>query len=168
MDRKIEIAQEVYDRLASQAKGFETPNEVIRRLLDDIEGRGSEQAKSELHETVSGRDFTKYTYNGRKYGKGRLVLAVVSEYVRVNDGLSYEDLNEAFPKHLQGSHGVFRDLDGALEIYKKEGRKRFFIDTEDSIQLSDGSIAVCTQWGTRNINKFIDAARNLGLEISAS
>jgi negative regulator of replication initiation len=31
--KTIRIDQEVYDALASQAKGFETPNAVIRRLL---------------------------------------------------------------------------------------------------------------------------------------
>ncbi len=37
MKRTIEIAEPVYARLASHAKGFDTPSDVIARLLDSFE-----------------------------------------------------------------------------------------------------------------------------------
>lgn len=39
------------------------------------------------------KDRTKYIFNGNTYGKGRLVLAVVEQYVSDNPGLSKEKLH---------------------------------------------------------------------------
>lgn len=40
---KIEISEKLYDRLGKHVKGFETPEEVIMRILDHYESRNSEK-----------------------------------------------------------------------------------------------------------------------------
>ena len=72
---------------------------------------------------------------------------------------------KVFPDHLQGSHGVFRGLNEALSLYDQEKRKRYFIENDEIIELADGLIAVCNQWGILNIDNLIEAAGELGFQI---
>ena len=71
------------------------------------------------------------------------------------------------PKETQGSLGVFVLKNEADKIYASTSRKRHFIESEEVIQLKDDVIAVCTQCGTRNIDKVIPTARGHGFEIKA-
>jgi RecB family endonuclease NucS len=109
------------------------------------------------------RDYTKYKFNNNEYGKSRLVLAVVKEYVNNNPKLSLQELQEVFEKKLQGSYGVIDTYSHAEEIYKKRNIERHFISPDDIIQLSNGQkIAVCNEWGRDNIDNFIQVARERG------
>lgn len=107
------------------------------------------------------RDLSKYTINGDKtlkLGKGRLVQHIVRELAKTR---SLSQMNEALPKNLQGSKGVFVREEMAIEQLNvsKDNRPRFFMDEnkDDIIELIDGTkICVCSQWGISNISKFID------------
>lgn len=114
---------------------------------------------------ASTKDYTKYRFDGKTYGKGRLVLAVVSKFVEEHPNITYSELVKVFPKATQGSRGVFALQSEAEDIYTSTSRKRHFINPEDIIQLKDSVIAVCTQWGASNIDKFISIARQHGYEI---
>ena len=96
------------------------------------------------------KDKTIYIFNGNTYGKGRLVLAVIEQYVCDNPGISKEELEERFPTVLQGSIGVFSSIEEAEEKYKS---KRHFV--KSPIKLSNATIAVCSQWGIGNIELFL-------------
>ncbi|REL34698.1 hypothetical protein [Thalassotalea euphylliae] len=111
------------------------------------------------------KDTTKYLFDGEEYGKGRLVLAVIQRHIELNSEISYAELAKQFPKRCQGSKGVFTSATEANEIYTSTGRKRHFIAPEELIELSDSTIAVCTQWGVKNIDKFISRAVELGHKI---
>lgn len=113
------------------------------------------------------RDFdrTKYLFNGTTYGKGRLVLAVVKKYVEDNPDVTYAELERVFPRKLEGSWGVFDTVEKAMEIFNRSKRKRHFLAPEEIIQLGDEKIAVCTQWGTRNIGNISKKAKELEYEI---
>ena len=114
---------------------------------------------------TSSRDTTKYKFNGEEYSKGRLVLAVMHHHIELNSDLTFAELNKQFPKRFQGSKGVFTLSSNANEIYAETGRKRHFIAPDELIELSDSTIAVCTQWGVKNIDKFITRAKEFGYEI---
>jgi len=108
------------------------------------------------------RDYTKYQVNGIDgiFGKGKLVLAVVTDYCLKNK-CSFNELKKIFPDDVQaGSTGVFGTLVEAKEIAKK--RKRHYI--KNPIKLTDTKIAVSNQWGS-NITLFIETAKDLGYEI---
>lgn len=105
------------------------------------------------------RDLTKYGFNGQQLSKGRYVLAVVSDYVTKNPKANFDDLKTAFPDNLQGSFGVIDRLENARKI-AMGGRKRHFINDDELLSLPDGKVAVCSQWGLTNINKF---QKHLGL-----
>ncbi len=114
---------------------------------------------------ASSRDTTKYKFNGEEYGKGRLVLAVMHHHIELNSDLTFAELNKQFPKRFQGSKGVFTLSSNANEIYTETGRKRHFIAPDELIELSDSTIAVCTQWGVKNIDRFISRAQEFGYDI---
>jgi hypothetical protein len=114
---------------------------------------------------ASSRDYTKYRFDEKTYGKGRLVLAVVKKFVEDHPDLSYSELENYFPKKTQGSSGVFDLQSTANDIYAATSRKRHFINPEDIIKLKDAQIAVSTQWGASNIDKFISIAKQHDYEI---
>ncbi|WP_107666385.1 hypothetical protein [Cyanothece sp. BG0011] len=112
-------------------------------------------------------DRTKYKFKDNLYGKGRLVLAVVKDYVENHPNIQYSELKTAFPDYLQGSkYGVFLTLEEAKKIQEEKGKKRHFIKNEEVINLANNlKIAVCTEWGIGNINSFIQKAQSLGFKI---
>ena len=113
------------------------------------------------------KDSTKYVFDGITLGKGRLVLAVIKKFVQTHPNISLAELERAFPGNLQGKC-VFSTADHANAIYTSTGRKRHFVDPEDLIQLADGVIAVSSQWGIGNINRFIEYALSQGFDIAIS
>ncbi len=114
------------------------------------------------------RDMTKYEFDGKTYGKGRLVLAVVKKHVEKNPDCSFADLEGLFPPSIQGSQGVFTSEVGAREVFSNSGRTRHFLKPEEIVQLSDERIAVCNQWGIGNIDNFISAAEIHGYRIEVA
>ena len=108
------------------------------------------------------KDRTKYIFNGNTYGKGRLVLAVVEQYVSENPGLGKEELEEIFPATLQGTTGVVSSIEEAEGKYKG---KRHFV--KNAIRLTNATMAVCSQWGADNLEGFLQhATGELGYAIN--
>ncbi|MDJ0845055.1 hypothetical protein [Crocosphaera sp.] len=112
-------------------------------------------------------DRTKYKFKDNIYGKNRLVLAVVKDYVENHPNIQYSELKTAFPDNLQGSKfGVILTLEEAKKIQETTGYKRHFIKDEQVINLANNlKIAVSTQWGIGNIHNFIQTAKKLGFKI---
>lgn len=165
MSPVIRVSEDLYSRLAGRAEGFDSPANVIEKLLDQVDGKEHRPA-SHGKPKQSKRDRTKYSFNGKSYGKGRLVLAVLSEFVRQRSGVTASDLNRAFPKYLRSPHGPFVPLSEAMKIFEEEGRKRNFINAGEPIELTDGPVAVSNQWGIKRMRAFLENAERLGIEIT--
>ena len=105
------------------------------------------------------KDASKYGFEGKSFGKGKLVLAAIKHYVesKPKNSLTYSDMESVFNKKCQGSLGVFEKIERANEIFAKTERKRHFLKPEELIKLSDCTVAVCSQWGVGNIKNFINA-----------
>jgi len=112
-------------------------------------------------------DHSKYIFNGQLYKKGKLVHAVIEDYVRKNPKKIYSNLKKDFLDGIQGKHGVFTTQKNALDIFEKEKRKykRYYFKPTELIYLKDEVIATCNQWNFHNILIFIENANRLGLEI---
>lgn len=117
-------------------------------------------------------DFTKYIFNEKEYGKGRLVLAVVKQYI-IDNNADYSTLLAAFPDSLQGGFGVFaseKDATNKLEDGKHIG-ERYFAKDNEALTTADGvKIFISNQWGTKengpgNFDRFLDKAIELGYDI---
>lgn len=167
MGHMIRLPKDIYRRLENHAQGFDTPVNVIKKLLDHYEG----VIDTDPAETISlgpeqtGKDYTKFLFENVAYGKGRLVLAVVRTYVAKHPKVSFDDLNEVFPANIQGSLGIISKKEAARTIYEETGYKRHFLKPDDLIHISDCVVAVCKEWGKGNIYNFIDHARSLGFDI---
>lgn len=174
MPEVIKVPTALYTRLAKHARGFDTPANVIEMLLNYYEGVDADDAPEDSRSSAadtpsapSSRRYEKYLFENREYGKGRLVLAVVTAHAKSNPHMTYSDLLATFPKRLQGSsRGVFDTKEMADEIFNREGRKRHFISPDELITLEDAVIAVSTQWGV-NTDNFIQHARALGYVITS-
>jgi hypothetical protein len=154
----------------------ETIRKEIASKFGKILGTGKEpvylsirkEAEIEKRLEAKIRDESKYFFDGKEYGKGRLVLAVVKRYVSENQNISFENLKSVFPDILLGGRlGVFTEISKALEIYERTKLKRHYISASDVIKLSDESIAVSTQWKIGNIEKLIFQAGILGYKIES-
>lgn len=108
----------------------------------------------------SGKDYTKYIFKGNKYGKNRLVLAVIKDYVENNPTTTYDKLQAIFPNNLQGTETFTTENEA-----KQKRDRRNFIAPNELITLSDFTIAVSTQWGKGNINRFIEHCKVLNIDI---
>jgi len=116
--------------------------------------------------TKGGKDHTTYLLNGNPVGgKCPLVRAVIRMYIEQNPDITMEVLKKIFPDYLnQTKFGVINTYDNAIEINANEAAPRYSIN--DPINLNTGErIAVCTQWNTKNIAKFIGVAELLGFDI---
>lgn len=113
-----------------------------------------------LDSLSTGKDYTKYIYNGQKYRKNRLVLAVIKDYVDKNPSTTYTTLKSIFPDSLQGRETFTTETDAK----QKRDRRNFIADNE-IITLADTTIAVSTQWGIGNINPFIEHCKMLNIDI---
>jgi 5-methylcytosine-specific restriction protein B len=115
---------------------------------------------------VVAKDNSKYLFNGERYGKGRLVLAVVSAYINKHQP-TIKKLRETFSKDLQGSIGVFyteKELNDRSES-SNDKKVRFFTNDEDRLSTDGEQIFICTEWGKGNIELFVEHAIKLGFDI---
>ena len=123
----------------------------------------------EISSAVKGKkDYSKYTFKGTQYGKGRLVQAVVKDYVQTNPDISFEDLLLVFPHELaRHKFGVFDRTEVAEKYFIDSGSKykRFYMNEKDVITLSDAKIVVCSQFGKGNMDPFLEVCKKLELEI---
>lgn len=130
----------------------------IRRHVSRVSNANADRSKR----SSTGRmlDRTRYVFNGETYGKNRLVLAVITEYVRQNPQISYSELKAVFPDSLQKQETFATELNA-----RQKKDKRNFYESNELIRLSDEVIAVSNQWGKFNIIPFIDHCRKIGFHI---
>ena len=114
--------------------------------------------------TNSFRDYSTYQFNGVTYRKGKLVLAVVTEYVNANANLTYDDLKDTFDITVSfDKKPLIRRMNDLSSNEKKN--KRAFID--EPITLSDGTIVVVnSQVQSIDMPEIIQIATNLGYSIT--
>jgi hypothetical protein len=149
-----------------EKKGGRIVTEKVENEIESQTKMKSMQFKNQIYNKKWTKDYTKYKFNNEDYGKGKLVLAVIKEFVRDHNKYSYSDLEKIFPKKIQGSIGVFGKYNDIFKQYKDINHKRHFLNENEIIQLHDGEkIVVSKEWGKENIKKFIDRAIELGYKI---
>jgi hypothetical protein len=97
----------------------------------------------------------KYIFNGNTYGAGRIVLAVIKETCNKNPHYNLQKLQELFPK-IHSTYHTVTTKDTAQSVLDITKHKRYYLNPEDIIKISDGQeLAVCNQWGKDGANFFI-------------
>jgi hypothetical protein len=146
----------------------ETIDSVLSEIKIEIREKNSfvhyvETFSKEINDTNttdSAKDYSNYSYNGQTYGKNRLVLAVITDFVKKNPTLTYSQLKEKFPDKLQGSETLTTEKNA-----KQKKSRRNFIKPNEVIVLTDEVIAVSTEWGIFNITRFISHCLEMNIEI---
>ena len=105
----------------------------------------------------------KFGFNGQVYGKNRLVLAVIKNFVETNPQITFSQLDKEFPRELQQvkTHGTFKLESDARH---KKYSDRYFLNPDDLIKLEDSTIAISTQWGY-NFDGFLAFCRKKNIQI---
>lgn len=109
-------------------------------------------------------DHTHYKLNGKGYyGKGRLALAIVKQFVKENPHLSFYNIKSAVPLSIKTYSEIQNWKKTVNDIHKE---KRWFEDQEELMTSSDGiTFALTTQIGKGNIGRIIEFGEELGYEI---
>lgn len=159
-----------YDRIILELIGrVAALEDEVQKLksaqINDIEESDSDDLVVEGATVSTGRDTTKYIFEGKKYGKNRLVLAIVKKYMGDNPETSANELIRIFDKSLQGSLGVVQKLADAKQN-TTDYKTRFFALPIEVIKTSTDDCVVCNQWGIANIGNMIARANHLGYEIT--
>lgn len=154
------IILELMDRVSSLEDEVKELQSVIENLniLESSDDGGYDIRDS------AGRDTTKFILDGKRYGKGKLVHAIVEKYVRMNPTVTAAQLMLTFDRSLQGSLGVVRTLED-VKINCSDYGKRFFTTPEYIINTSTEDCVVCSQWGITNIGNMLARAEQLGIEV---
>jgi len=169
----VMVGTAIEPRLAMDiSDGLTTSNSIpiaaltLRRFRGD-DGQIYVITDTYVGKSLTGKDYTKYLFNGKQYSKSRLVLAIVQSYVESHPQVSYAELKEVFPNDLQkpGSYGVFTSIDKAERVFEETGYYRYYIKPEDLVKVRDETIAVCSQWGIKNIGNILDKAKELDLRV---
>lgn len=113
-------------------------------------------------------DYTEYSIEGGQFlGKNKFVYAAVSLYVKQHPNATFADLEKAFPPELQGSFGVIRTMEYIKE--KNYNGRRYFKEPEYVLHSGDNiPFAVSTEWGKGNIDKFVNAVKQLGYHVETT
>jgi len=119
---------------------------------------------------VNGKNLDKFEFQGKKYNKGRLVIAVVRHTVSQKKVKTIDDLKQLFPdsywskgKESNSKNRFIVELKHTAE----KNKARFFRKSEDMIQLfdSDAEVIVNNQWGTNFDHFRREVQTNLNYEI---
>lgn len=155
----------------------ETKMDVLRQISDELrlglvirDDTGKVYTRSGKAEgTRQGGKRAMFRLNGAgPYNKRNFVYAAVKLYLQRYPNVTYEELEKAFPKEIQGSYGVIARM-SVLRKKQFEGHDhmtRYFTDDKHLLQTKDGAIfAVCTQWGDQ-FGNFENHIRRFGWTVS--
>lgn len=103
--------------------------------------------------TKSSRDYSKFSINGQgNFNKRGLVCEIIKLYAKSRPDIKLPQLKEKFPSSLVGGNGAV--IRGAGEVENA----RYY--TELSLAEPLGIIYVYNQWGSNNIDRFIEYTVN--------
>lgn len=116
------------------------------------------------HKNKNNLDYTRYLFNGKgNYGKGRLSLEIVKQFVQDNPNLTYNQLKYTIPLPIWS----FEEIQLWKQTTKDQSKDRRWFEKKDDLMVSnDGIVFAFTRLiGSGNIDKIIDFGRRQGYSI---
>ena len=154
-DIKIDVLRQISDELRL---GLQITGDMSKTVTDvaDVAKKGKPGQR------------TLYKINGDgPYCKRELVLLAVTQYMMEHSDYTYAQMEQTFPKNLQGSYGVIRPVSWIMEKSKMgaDHKSRYYLSDKDILTSSDGiRFAVCNQWGD-NFSNFMQQMEHLGWKV---
>lgn len=122
------------------------------------------------------RDLSNYRFNNKVYDKKvNLVHDLVLYHIDKHPGITHAQLKEDF-RIQKNMDAVFMTFDMYKRIMQEKGKVEFMGKNktlEDTIQLADANILICSNWPTTSqgrpaqFSKLLEVAKKLGYEIIA-
>lgn len=122
------------------------------------------------------RDLSNYRFNNKVYDKKvNLVHDLVLYHIDKHPGITHAQLKEDF-RIQKNMDAVFMTFDMYKRIMQERGKVEFMGKNktlEDTIQLADANILICSNWPTTSqgrpaqFSKLLEVAKKLGYEITA-
>ena len=122
------------------------------------------------------RDLSNYRFNNKVYDKKvNLVHDLVLYHIDKHPGITHAQLKEDF-RIQKNMDAVFMTFDMYKRIMQEKGKVEFMGKNktlEDTIQLADANILICSNWPTTSqgrpaqFSKLLEVAKKLGYEITA-
>lgn len=131
---------------------------TIPKVIDSIE------VFEYKHKNKSNLDYTRYLFNGKgNYGKGRLSLEIVKQFVQDNPNLTYNQLKHTIPLPILS----FDEIQLWKQTTKDQSKNKRWFEEKDDLMVSYDRIifAFTNQIGSGNIGKIIDFGRRQGYSI---
>ena len=186
---EVLISEEAKNELFKALSSFASQCRLDLGIADrDVE----EELVTMAVETISntgkkGRDYTKFSFNGKDYPKNRYIWEVLSSFVKENPDLSLADFENIFPKNggdefkeagikRKGTYDTWKLYMDAIDVFDRTGRKRFHINSKGTdikknkdmvLILKDGSeICISSQWASDQMQPFIKRMESKGIRTS--
>jgi len=186
---EVLISEEAKNELFKALSSFASQCRLDLGIADrDVE----EELVTMAVETISntgkkGRDYTKFSFNGKDYPKNRYIWEVLSSFVKENPDLSLADFEHIFPKDggdefkeagikRKGTYDTWKLYMDAIDVFDRTGRKRFHINSKGTdikknkdmvLILKDGSeICISSQWASDQMQPFIKRMESKGIRTS--
>lgn len=155
-DTKIDMLRQISDELGL---GLQISSE------DDT--KSTDSADITRKNKVNKRSFFRLNGDG-PFSKRELVLLAVTQYMMEHSDLTYAQIEQAFPKNLQGSYAVVRPVDWIMSKASTgtDHMNRYYMDEKDILTSADGvRFAVCKEWGD-NFSNFVQQVEHLGWTVT--
>jgi len=155
---------------------------VCRKDLGISDKDVSEKISKETNQAIANsgkkeRDYTKYSFDGKKLAKNRYVWNVISNFINENPGMTlneFEKVINRVPSELaEKKEGIWKTYDEAIELFVSKGSKHkrhFITDTKDVLsgkelvlKLKDEEICITNQWNLRQITCFVEMIKQKGI-----
>jgi len=160
LSNRVFLMSSLLNKIAEKVpKGYDL-GETLQNILELSAVTKVDSAETPSKPQVGNRDYTKYEYKGKIFGKGRLVLEVIRDFVASHPPMTFAELETYFPQSLQ-----FKETFCTIEVAKAKPTVRNFIKPNEVIQLKDATVAVSNQWGSPNIPNFINRCKELGIPV---
>lgn len=138
---------------------------ILKEEIDKVKITIGNSNKKDVPKKKEKKKTHKYSLNGSKgLFKSRLALEALRLYMEKYPNSTYEQLENTFPKYVQGGYGVIRKL-SELNDYREAGSNlfaRFFSTPQEILKSSDGiEFVVCNQWDYNNFPKLVRILKGL-------
>ncbi|MAU57982.1 MAG: hypothetical protein CML84_07810 [Rhodobiaceae bacterium] len=185
---EVVISEEEKNELFKALSSFASQCRLDLGIADrDVE----EELVTMAVETISntgkkGRDYTKFSFDGKDYPKNRYIWEVLSSFVKENPNTDLSGFENIFPRDggeefklagikKGGTYETWKLYDEAQEVFDRTGYKRFHvcskgkdykIDKDMVLKLTNAEICISSQWASDQMEPFIKRMKSKGIKTS--
>lgn len=159
---------------------------VCRKDLGISDKDVSEEISKETNQAIANsgkkeRDYTKYSFDGKKLAKNRYVYSVITNYLSENPQLTLDQFKntffdkEFFDGRRKGQYEAWKTYQEVMDIHHSGvGTIRFYVSAKRKdigtnkdmvLKLADAEICLSNFWGIHHMEPFRERLKEKGIKI---